>query len=88
MDKTKSIPFSRFFLILLCLQALLAFNRDFILSHRYPNYQQWMSDIFPALFGLLAAALINSAIIYGVYRLYKTLTNKKNSAGNQSSAPK
>lgn len=83
MGKPKLIPISRFYLVLLCVQALMAFSRDFVISHRYSSYQQWISDIFPASYGLLIAALINSAIIYGIYRLYKALTKKKDSAQNQ-----
>lgn len=77
MEKIKFIPFRRFYLVLFCLEILVAFSRDFLITHRYSSQEQWVADIFPSTMGLLTSTLISSAIIYGIYRLYKKITEKK-----------
>ena len=75
-DRKKHISFKKFFIVIMCIQAVLAFSRDFIASQRYPNFQQWSSNLVPATLGLIVAATFNSAIAYGIYKLYKAVVKK------------
>ena len=77
MSEKRRIGFSKFFLALLLIQSAVAFNRDFLMSQRYPNVEVWVSDLVPASLGLVVAAVFNAAIIYGIYRLWKFLVKPK-----------
>ena len=77
MSEKRRIGFNKFFLALLLIQSAVAFNRDFLMSQRYPNVEAWVSDLVPASLGLVVAAVFNTAIIYGIYRLWKFLVKPK-----------
>lgn len=77
MAERKYIRFRRFFLVMLAIQVVVAVSRDFVLSRRYTSIQVWASDLVPASFGLILAATINAAVVYGVYRAYKAVTKKR-----------
>ena len=77
MVEKKRIGFRKFFLVLLLIQCVVAFNRDFVMSQRYNSIHAWVSDIVPASFGLIVAATFNAVIIYGIYRAWKLVTKPR-----------
>ena len=82
MAEKKYIGFHKFFLVCFFLQCAVALSRDFVLSQRYPNMGAWVSEIVPASFGLVFAAVFNAVIAYGVYRAWKFVTRPKTKSGD------